>query len=274
MRTTEDSPRWQRAAAGIADATWFQNAIVMAIICNALVLGLETFEQVTSRVGGLLSVLDQAFLVIFVVEISIRFAAAGLRPARFLRSPWNLFDASIVAAAFIPALAANSTVLRLVRLLRVARLLRLMPDMVVLLEGLRRAMRPATSLLGLTLLVVYLYAILGWTLFGAKAPQYFGNVGEGMLTLFTLLTLEGWNEILGVLREASPWALPFTLSFILVGTFIVLNLVIGVVITSLDEAYTATRTTADDADLGAAISDVRASLDELERQLASRPSSH
>jgi voltage-gated sodium channel len=265
------SPRGQRAAARIANAAWFQNAIVSIIVLNALILGLESFDTVAERAGGVLTAIDHILLGVFVVEIFIRFAAAGLRPIAFLRSPWNVFDTTIVAAAFIPGLAANTTVLRLVRLLRVARLLRLMPDIHVLLDGLRRALKPAASLLGLTFLIVYLYAVLGWSLFGTAAPQYFGNVAEGMLTLFTLLTLEGWNEILGVLRDASPWALPYTLSFILIGTFVVLNLVIGVVITSLDEAYSATRSRREGADLARAIDSVRTSLDDLERQISGTP---
>jgi voltage-gated sodium channel len=265
------SPRWQQAAARVANAAWFQNAIVGIIVLNALILGLESFEAVEEQAGRALSIIDQALLGIFVVEIIIRFAAAGLQPVRFLRSPWNMFDTAIVVAACVPGLAANTTVLRLVRLLRVARLLRLMPDIHVLLDGLRRALKPAASLLGLTFLIVYLYAVVGWSLFGESAPQYFGNVAEGMLTLFTLLTLEGWNEILGVLRDASPWALPYTLSFILIGTFVVLNLVIGVVITSLDEAYTATRSRREGADLARAIDNVRASLDDLERQISGTP---
>lgn len=265
---TYRGPRWQRDAYRIANASWFQNTIVVVIVLNALILGAESFSAVESRLGDSLMAIDRVFLMIFVCEIILRFVAAGMRPDRFLRSGWNVFDTGIVAAAFIPGLAANTTVLRLVRLLRVTRLLRLMPDMHVLLEGLRRAMRPAMSLVGLTFLIIYLYAVLGWSLFGDKVPQYFGNVAEGMLTLFTLLTLEGWNEILGTLREASPWALPFTLSFILIGTFVVLNLVIGVVITSLDEAYTASRSRSEDADLTQAIDAVRSSLDDLERQIS------
>lgn len=265
------TPHWQQAAGGVAAAAWFQNTIVGIIVLNALVLGLESFPGVAARAGDELRVIDHVFLGVFVVEIAVRLAASGFHVLRFLRSPWNAFDSAIVAAAFVPGLAANTTVLRLVRLLRVARLLRLMPDMHVLLEGLRRALRPAVSLVGLTLLIVYLYAVVGWSLFGDGAPQYFGNVAEGMLTLFTLLTLEGWNEILGTLREVSPLALPYTLSFILIGTFVVLNLVIGVVITSLDEAYSSTRMRREGADLAGAIDAVRVALDDLERQVAGTP---
>ena len=158
--------------------------------------------------------------------------------------------------------------LRLIRLLRVARLIKMMPDITVLFDGMRRAAGPAFSLVALTVLLCYLYAVLGVVLFGERAPQYFGNVGEGLLTLFTLLTLEGWNTVMYDLREISSAAIPFSLSFILIGTYIVINLVVGVVITSLDEAYK-TRAGAEAArhDVTQTIHELRAALDTLETKL-------
>lgn len=250
-----------------AAAPAFQNLVVAVIVANAVVLGLETYDGVDRRYGDLLTVLDRVFVAFFVVELLVRITAAGFSPRRFLRSGWNVFDTLVVVASVAPGLPANSTALRLVRLLRVTRLLRLMPDLRVLLDGVRRAAPPAASLLALTVLIVYVYAVLGWTIFAESAPQYFDDVGEGMLTLFTLLTLEGWNEILGTLREASPWALPYVLSFILVGTFVVLNLVIGVIINSLDEAYGERRREREGAQLADAITSVRNALDQLEATL-------
>lgn len=267
----DDAPGWQRAAHDLVASTGFQSLVVGVILANALVLGIETYAGAVERIGTLLDVLDVVILAFFVVEIGIRFAAVGFRPDRFLRSGWNVFDSAIVLASALPGLPDSSTLLRLARLLRVTRLLRLFPDLRPLLDGLRRALPPATSLVALTLLLVYLYAIVGWAIFHEDVPQYFGNLGESMLTLFTLLTLEGWNEILGTLRDASPWALPYTLSFILVGTFVVLNMVIGVVITSLDEAYAAHRREREGEDLARSIDDVRTALDALERQLAGTP---
>lgn len=266
-----NAPRWQRAAHDVTEDGGFQSFIVGVILTNALVIGLETYSWITDRWGEQLHTLNAVFLGIFVVELFIRIAAVGFRINVFFRGGWNIFDTIVVTASFIPGVRENATLLRLARLLRVTRLLRLMPDLHLLLDGLRRAAKPAASLLALTFLLVYLYAVLGWTLFHESVPKYFGNLGEAMLTLFTLLTLEGWNEILGTLREASAWALPYTLSFILVGTFVVLNLVIGVVITSLDEAYGAQKREAEGADLSDAIDDVRRALDSLERRMSGTP---
>lgn len=255
----------------IADAAWFQNLVVGVIIANAAVLGIETYDGAVDRWGDALHAIDRVFLWFFVVELAIRIVAARLRLDRFLRSGWNVFDTAVVLASLAPGLPSDSTALRVVRLLRVTRLLRLFPDLRVLLDGLRRAAPPAMSLVALTFLLVYLYAIIGWTIFHESVPQYFGNLGESMLTLFTLLTIEGWNSILETLRAESVWAIPYVLSFILIGTFVVLNLVIGVVITSLDEAYGATRREHEGPDLADSIDQVRRALDDLERQISHTP---
>lgn len=267
----DGAPGWRRAAHAISNADWFQNLVVAVIVANAAVLGLETYPGLVDRFGGVLELLDAAFLGFFVVEISLRLVAAGFRFDQFLRRGWNVFDLTIVLVSLAPGLPDNSTLLRLARLLRVTRLLRLFPDLRVLLDGLRRAAPPAVSLVALTFLLVYLYAIVGWALFHKTAPQYFADLGESMLTLFTLLTIEGWNSILADLREVSGWAIPYTLSFILIGTFVVLNLVIGVVITSLDEAYGARRREEEGEELVDAIDDVRRALDALESRLSDVP---
>jgi voltage-gated sodium channel len=265
--TQAREPAWQRSARRLVESDTFQNAIVAVIIANAVTIGVQTYP-IPGWLDTLIEWTDRVFLGVFVVELVLRLAADGFRLTRFFRRGWNVFDFVVVAAAFIPGIANNSTVLRLVRLLRVARLIKMMPDISVLFDGMRRAAGPAFSLVALTVLLCYLYAVLGVVLFGERAPQYFGNVGEGLLTLFTLLTLEGWNTVMYDLRAISPAAIPFSLSFILIGTYIVINLVVGVVITSLDEAYK-TRASAEAArhDVTETIHELRAALDTLETKL-------
>jgi voltage-gated sodium channel len=266
-QTHRSAPAWQRSARRLVSSDAFQNTIVAVIIVNAITIGVQTYS-IPGWLATLIEWTDRVFLGVFVVELVLRMAADGFRLTRFFRSGWNAFDFLVVAAAFLPGISSNSTVLRLVRLLRVARLLRMMPDISVLFDGMRRAAGPAFSLVALTVLLCYLYAILGVVLFGERAPQYFGNAGEGLLTLFTLLTLEGWNTVMYDLRAISAAAIPFSLSFILIGTYIVINLVVGVVITSLDEAYR-TRAAAEAAkhDVTETIHELRAALDTLETKL-------
>ena len=259
--------RWERAARRLVDSAAFQNTIVAVIVFNGLTIGIQTYP-IPGWLHLAIEFTDQVILGVFVLELILRFAADGARPRVFFRSGWNIFDFLVVSVAFLPGVSSNGTVLRLIRLLRVARLLKMMPDVSVLFDGMRRAAGPALSLVALTMLLLYMYSVVGVIAFGEVAPQYFGNLGEGVLTLFTLLTLEGWNTVMYDLRAVSPWALPFVISFILIGTYIVINLVVGVVITSLDEAYK-TRAVAEAGkhDVTETIHELRAALDQLESQL-------
>lgn len=268
---TAAGPAWQQACRRLTESARFGDTVVGLIVFNAVLLGLGTFSSVQDELGGLLRALDALLLGVFTTELVLRLAAVGFRPWRFLHRGWNVFDLLAVAASFLPGLGGNATALRLIRLLRVARLLSVVPDVGVLLDGIRRSLRPAAGLVLLTGLLVYLYGIVGWSLFGEEDPERWGNIGESCLTLFTLLTLEAWSDILADARAVSPWAVVYVLSFILVGTFVVLNLLVGVVITSLDDAHKHRRRDSDeDAHLSEALEAARDALDTLERQIAQR----
>ena len=269
-------PAWQQACGRLTNNARFGALVIGVILLNAVTLGLGTFPDIEGSSGDVIRTLDDVFLGFFVAELFLRLAAVGFRPDRFLRRGWNVFDLIAVGASFIPGLGSNATALRLVRLLRVARLLSVLPDVRVLLDGLRRAARPAAGILLLTLLLMYLYAIVGWSLFAEHDPKHWGNLGLAFLTLFQLLTLDQWPDVLEGVREASPWAITYILSFIVMGGFIVIELLIGVVITSLDQAHHSHRQQRaqeapstqeeDDEDLAASIALLRTALDELEER--------
>jgi voltage-gated sodium channel len=271
----EDGPppgRLTAACARLAGSEWFQTAIIGVIVLNAIVLGLETYDTVDDAVGDELRALDKVFLAIFVFELAVRIGAYGRTPWRFFTTGWNIFDATIVAVAFVPGLSGSSTLLRLARLLRVARLIRYLPDVHVLLRGVLKSLPSIGGLIVLTLLLLFLYGMLGWSMFAEEDPERWGDIGEAMLTLFNVLTLEGWPDIFSAAREITPWAVPYMLSFILLGTFIVLNLVIGIVLTSMEEARAAHRLERDDpdGDLLVAIDDLKGQLEDLQRRLEHR----
>jgi voltage-gated sodium channel len=231
--------RGQGAIAGscarVAESAWFQNAVIGVILANAAVIGLETYDSIDERIGDQLTLLNEIFLVLFTVELAIRIAAYGRRPGAFFRSGWNRFDFVVVAVAYVPAVRESATLLRLARLLRVARLLSVMPGLRVVILGITRSLAPIASLSALTFFLLYVYGIIGWTWFGDYDPENFGNIGRSLLTLFQILTLEGWNEFLDAEMERYRWAWVYFVSFVLIATFVVLNIVIAIIVNSMDE---------------------------------------
>jgi voltage-gated sodium channel len=271
--------------ARIAGSAWFQYGIIAVILVNAVVIGLETYDSIDDRFGDVLHTLNDVFLGIFTVEILIRVVAYGRRPQAFFREGWNVFDFVVVAVAYLPWVRESVTLLRIARVLRVTRLFAAMPGLRVVVLGLSRSVGPILSLSALTFLLLYVYAIVGWAWFGDYDPGSFGNLGRALLSLFQILTLEGWNEFLDkeMARYDLAWA--YFVSFVLLGTFVVLNLVIAIIVNSMDEvremerrraieelAVEATEGLHPEGELLGKVNSLRAALDDLEHELAaSRP---
>ena len=192
-----------RVCAELADSSAFNIAIFVVILANAVVLGLETYPAAVRVAGALLQTLNDAFLAVFVVELAIRLVAFGSRPQDFFRSGWNVFDFVVVFASLAPGLRENALLLRLARLARILRVVRLLPDLRVLTVAIGRSIPGVMSLVVLALLVVFIYGMVGWTIFGEHAPKQYGTIGEAMLTLFVALTLENLPDQLALGRELS-----------------------------------------------------------------------
>ena len=223
-------------AARIADSSRFQGLILVVIVFNALVLGLETYGGIDEEVGSLLNGLNDACLAVFVVELAIRIAAYGSRPQDFFRDGWNVFDFVVITAAFAPGLRQNATLLRLVRLLRIVRIVSVLPEVRVLIRGMLRSVPPIASMAVLTLLLIYVYGMVGWILFHTEDPQRWGNIGDAMLSLFVILTLEQWPEYLEAGMEIHSWSWVYFVSYVLIAGFLVINVLIGVVINAMEGA--------------------------------------
>jgi len=277
----------RNALARVVDSPPFIAIVVATIAMNAVVLGLQTYEGVVDRWGDLLDLVNAACLAVFVVELAIRIGSYWPRPLRFFRNGWNIFDFVVVMAVFVPGIRQNATLLRLLRLLRVVRIVRVLPDLRVLLLGVWKSVPPLASIGAVTAMILFVYGMVGWIWFGDELPEEWGNIGRGMLTLFVMLTLENFPVYMDEAMDVEPWAWVYFVSFILIAAFIVLNVLIGVVLNSMEEAreidrrqalrerYGVTRPSPVDpqahAPVAERISILRSALDELELELALGP---
>ena len=273
--------------ARLVDSPTFTTVVVATIAVNAAVLGLQTYEGIEDRWGDVLFVINGVCLGIFLIELTIRIASYWPRPLAFFRNGWNIFDFVVILAVFVPGIRQNSTLLRLLRLLRVVRIVRVLPDLRVLLLGVWRSVPPLASIGAVTAMILFVYGMVGWIWFGDELPDLFGNIGQAMLTLFVMLTLEDFPVYMDAAREVEPWAWIYFVSFILVAAFIVLNVLIGVVLNSMEEAREITRRQAlrerhgvtrpspvdpqAHAPVAERIAILRSALDELELELAVGP---
>jgi voltage-gated sodium channel len=220
----------------IVESSWFDPLLLVVILVNAVTLGLETYPGIDARIGDELHLANDVILGVFVVELLIRIGAHGGRLNEFFRNGWNVFDFIVIAASFMPGLRENATLLRLVRLARIVRAVRLLPDLRILTVAVGRSIPGVASLAVITLLLVYVYGMIGWVIFDRHDPANFGNVGQSMVTMFVLLTLENLPTYIEKGQELSDWTLLFYVSYVLVASFLIFNLFIGIVINSMEEA--------------------------------------
>ena len=208
----------------------FQTAIVVLIVLNAVLLGLETWPAAMAAAGDLIIAMDRAILGVFVVELIARFYVHRLA---FWRDPWSVFDFLVVAIALIPA-TGSFAVLRALRVLRVLRLLTMMPSMRRVVGALLSAIPGLGSIGAVLLIIYYVFAVLATNLFAVAYPEWFGNIGRSFYTLFQIMTLESWS--MGIARpvmENFPYAWIFFVLFILVATFTMLNLFIAIIVSAM-----------------------------------------
>ena len=207
-----------------------ENLILGLIIINGITLGLETSKVITEdqRLG--LRYVDSAILCIFVGEISAKIVCQNIS---FFKNGWNIFDFLIVGLALFPS-SGSLSILRALRILRVLRLLSIIPQMRVITLALIKAIPGMLSILGLILLIFYISAVIATNLYGEDFEDWFGTIGKSMFSLFQIMTLESWS--MGIARpvmEIYPYSWAFFVPFILVTSFAVINLLIGVIVNSM-----------------------------------------
>ncbi|MFF5114133.1 ion transporter [Streptosporangium sp. NPDC000509] len=208
--------------------------IIAVIVFNAITIGAETSPFLIERIGGLLHVVDRIVVAIFVVELAARLYAYR---GAFFKDPWNWFDTVIVAIALVPA-SGPASVLRALRILRALRLVAAVPSMRKVVNALLAATPGMASIVGLLALVMYVFAVLATQLFGEVAPDYFDELPTSLFSLFQIMTGEAWPDIADQVMDEIPWAWTFFVIYILMTTFVVLNLFIAVVVNAMDDYNT------------------------------------
>lgn len=257
----------------MVNAKWFDPLMLGVIAVNALVLALETYDSVRADWLDQLHLLNDLCLALFIVELLFRLTAEAPKPWVALRSPWTAFDALVIAASFMPGIRENTTLLRLVRILRVARAVRFLPDLRILIVAIGRSIPGVATLAAGTVVLVFIYGMAGWVLFHDAWPEEYGNIGQAMLSMFLLLTLETLPDSLTRGSEITPWAFPYFLSYVIFAAFIVFNLFIGIVISSMEEARAqhveqeAAKTEDERDDLAIRLSKVTDELAEIQLEL-------
>jgi voltage-gated sodium channel len=229
--------KFSRTLRKIADSKRFNFFIVGLIVLTSIFIGLDTYPSIRSRWGHLLELIDRIILGIFVLEQVIRLGAEGRRPWRYFLDPWNLFDFLIISLCLLPIGQSSVAIVRLVRVLRVLRLIRTIPKLRMIIHGVISSLGSIGYIAVLLCVHFYLFAVLGVSFFSAVDSVHFADLQTSLLTLFQVLTLENWPDVMAPSKAMHPVGSPlFFIVFIVLGTMIILNLFVGVIVGGMTDA--------------------------------------
>ena len=247
----------------LVESSKFKNFILIVILINGIVMGLETYSGIINSYGEFLEFVDQVAIAIFIVEIVLRIYAHG---GAFFKDGWSLFDFAIVLVSLAPN-DAQFSVLRILRVFRLFRVITVVPQMRKIVVALVGVIPGMISIVALMTVVFYIFAILATWLFGADFPQWFGDLGRSLYTLFQVMTLESWS--MGIARpvmELHPYAWTFFLPFIFLATFIIINLIVAMVVDVMNEIGNKTQKEAQEV-TKEELSQLRSEIKELKKLL-------
>ncbi len=225
----------------------FNVFIFTLILLSAVIIGLETYPGLAKQYRVILSVADKLIIAIFTIEIALKIISKGKRPWIYFSDPWNVFDFIIVAICLIPFSDTHYfAVFRILRVLRIFRMITVFPKLRLIIGALLKSIPSMGYVVLIIGILFYVYAIVGVFVFGEIDPMHFGDLNHSFVTLFIVLTLEGWTDIMNVhifgpanngnQQIVSLWAFLYFASFILIGAMIIMNLFIGVIMNSMEES--------------------------------------
>jgi voltage-gated sodium channel len=210
----------------------FQTTIITIILINSVLIGLETSQDIMDRFGYYIDTFDLVILCIFCLEIILKIYVYRWK---FFTKAWNVFDFSIVAISVLPA-AGSFSVFRALRIVRTLRLLKSIPKLRLIIESLLQSIPSIGWIAALLGIVYYTFAVIGTNLFGADYPEFFGNMGRSMFTLFQIMTLESWSTAIArPIMDGVPFSVIYFVMFILIATYTTLNIFIAIVVNTMNE---------------------------------------
>ncbi len=225
----------------------FNVIIFVIILISVIIIGIETYPKIVLKHRLLLVFLDKIIILCFVIEIGLKILSNGKRPWKFFSDPWNIFDFIIVAVCLIPASDTHFfAAFRILRVIRILRMITFLPKLRLIIGALIKSIPSMGYIILLIAIMFYVYAIVGVFVFGASDPVHFGDLHHTLVTLFKVLTLEGWTDILNPLifgpvskenmQIISIFPFLYFASFIIIGAMIIMNLFIGVIMNSMQES--------------------------------------
>jgi len=254
--------RFSNVCYRISESKQFGDFVTLMIIVAGVVIGIQTFDNLTTQQISILQALDQFIVAVFTLEMVLRIIGEEFEPWRYFYSSWNVFDAVVVIGSLCQSTGnglesgGSNTfmLLRLLRLLRVLKLVTRLPHLQVIVQAMIYSFNSIGIIGFIIILFLYIYSHIGMIFFASNDPRHYGTLHETMIQLFKVQTREDWSEPLYInaygcdqvkYYKEWPWlctdpqgnyafSVIYHCLFILIAALILLSLFIGVVTTSME----------------------------------------
>ncbi|GAA5316668.1 MAG: hypothetical protein AseanaTS_18720 [Candidatus Pelagadaptatus aseana] len=247
----------------------FELFVIGIIIFSALVIGVKTYELPEGLIS-VVAILDWTITIFFLVEIIIRFIGEPDKK-RFFHHGWNVFDTLIVVMSLVPIEDSEMALIgRLIRIFRVLRMVSIIPELRMLLNSLLKALPQLGYVMLMMFIIFYIYAAVGSTFFASINPDLWGDIAVSLLTLFRVMTFEDWTDVMYETMEVYGFSWAYYLTFIFFTAFAFLNMVIGIVVSVMEEEHQ--QMAKEEAELAGepTLKDIQAEIAELKQLLQSK----
>jgi voltage-gated sodium channel len=253
----------------LVNSTRFGLAITVIIVIQAIVLGLETFSELADF-SNVFEFIHWFVVGVFIVEAGLKLAAKYPCPQMYFRDGWNIFDFAIIVLSLVPFTGSFSTVARLVRLLRITRLTNRSKEMRIMIATIAKSLPSMMNIMFLLGILFFIYGVAGYHLFSQIDPVHWGTLPDSLITLFKIITLEGWVELMNPVTSVSMFNVAFFISFIVIGTFVVINLFVAIIVKKTEEAYKQiqNQTTPSQHEILSEIKEIRRMIEDLEKKIS------
>ncbi|MGH1540853.1 MAG: ion transporter [Arenicella sp.] len=221
----------------LAQSRFFEHFIIALILLTAGLIGYESFPQLMTQTRqNQFETIHSIILGFFILEAAVKITAAWPAPQNYFKNRWNLFDFTLIVLSLLPFAGQFAMIGRILRLFRVLRLITALPELRLIVETLLRSIPSMLNIILLMSIIFFIYGVAGYHLFHEHDPTHWRDLSYAILTLFRIVTLEDWTDVMYTAMELSPYYGLYFVSFVVFGTFVIVNLFIAVVINNLDEA--------------------------------------
>ncbi|XP_007473686.1 cation channel sperm-associated protein 3 isoform X1 [Monodelphis domestica] len=223
----------------------FSLIMISTISFNAVCMVLQTYYDLRYHFFFVFEVLEILFNAVYYFEFCIKFYVDLMK---YWKNGYNILDVIIIIILWLPQYLRKNFrreygYINIAEGIQAFRILKLIPysrGIKTLISALGQTICTVASVLVLLFLLMFIFAILGFCLYGTSEEadmENWGNLAVAFFTLFSLTTVDGWTDLQGVLDERGyMWSRAFTIIFILVGSFVFLSMFIAVMIIHTEDS--------------------------------------